>query len=399
MNDELEREDLEAWDVEPLGADFEDRVMTALGASAPTRPSAAPGYARARTPWIAALSFAAAAALAVAVALWPRAHGPAADAITILASEPAQLDYSPGSHHAEQRSGTVTYRVRPGTAFCVHTPAADITVHGTDFTVEMLNMNDQRRRKYLGAGALALGGAAVAVYVTAGQVEVHNEHGRATLAPGQMAVASEYAGPRSEPTPTSTPKQAKRGSSTRAMLSPGERTEIERRLADALDKRRTAAGSEPDVDTNDTPRAEEPMGSLDEGYIRDVVREDLLPIVEECYENALEQQPDLAGTVTLHFSIAGDESVGGIVDDVSFGEGTSFIDDGETPPPVGTPRETMSSGAKARPKLPIADNPEFAECLSESTASLLFDPPQGGGRVEVSYPFIFTQDDDAPAKP
>lgn len=37
----------------------------------------------------------------------------------------------------------------------------------------------------------------------------------------------------------------------------------------------------------------------------------------------------------------------------------------------------------------LAENPEFAECLSESTASLLLDPPDGSGRVQVTYPFVF----------
>ena len=171
MNDELERDDLDTWGVEPLGADFEDRVMAALDAPSP---SEQPSRTRAAI-WVTALSLAAAAALAVG--LWPRAEGDDTDAISIRASASAQLDYTPGSGRAEQSRGTVTYRVQSGTPFVVRTPAADITVHGTEFTVEMLTMQDERRRKYLGAGALAMGGAAVAVYVAAGQVGVHNEHG------------------------------------------------------------------------------------------------------------------------------------------------------------------------------------------------------------------------------
>lgn len=390
MNDELERDDLDAWDVEPLGADFEDRVMAALDAPRPTQQ---PSRNRAVI-WATALSLAAAAALAVG--LWPGAGPDATDAISIRASASAQLDYTPGSARAEQSRGTVTYRVQSGTPFVVRTPAADITVHGTEFTVEILTMQDERRRKYLGAGALAMGGAAVAVYVSAGQVEVHNEHGRTEVAAGEVAVASEHAGPRSKPAPIVA--AAKPVGTPRKTISPREREEVKRRLADALAKRSAPVREGLEDDREEEPDAEEAMGSLDKDYIRDVVREDLVPIAKECYESALEGRPDLAGSVMLEFSIAGDESVGGIVDEVSFAEGALFEDAGKTPPPPeGTHVDTVPAGAKRRPELSLAENPEFAECLSESTASLLFDPPTGGGRVQVTYPFVFKPAGDAPA--
>ncbi len=397
MNDELKRDDLDTWTVEPLGAGFEDRVMAAMDLDAPTARKQAPRY---QSPfWVAALSLAVATVLVVA--LWPRADRDAADAVVIRAGASAQIDYIPGSSRAEQTRGTVTYRVRSGTPFVVHTAAADITVHGTEFTVEMLTMQDERRRKYLGAGALAMGGAAVAIYVAAGQVEVHNEHGRTELAPGDMAVASEHVGPRSEPAPVmaATPP----ASAKRRIISAQEREEVQRRLTDALAKRQAPLGHGRDVDAGfaeEGAQQEEPRGSLDKDYIRDVVNEDLLPIAKECYQNALEKRPDLAGSVILRFSIAGDESVGGIVDEVSFADGELFEDTSEsTPPAPGTHRDTLPPGAKARPRLPLADNPEFAECLEESTASLLFDPPEGGGRVEVTYPFVFENSEkEAPAE-
>ena len=388
MNDELERDDLDAWQVESLGANFEDRVLEALEAlDAQDAPISSESRGlRRRTVWAAALSLAAAAALVVA--LWPRADVSPDDAISILAGASARVDYTPGSHQAEQTRGTVTYRVPSGTPFVVHTPAADVTVRGTEFTVEMLTMQDERRRRYLGLGALAMGGAAVAVYVVAGQVEVHNEHGRTELVPGEMAVASEHAGPRSELAPIVA--RAKPTRTKKKTISPREREEVRRRLADALAKRRAPAASTSDVDAAQEPQAEGPTGTLDKTYIRDVVREDLVPIAKECYENALERTPDLAGSVMLQFSIAGDESVGGIVDEVSFSDAVLFEDSGKTsPPPVGTHVDTAPADARERPRLQLSQNPEFAECFSESTASLLFDPPRGGGRVEVTYPFVF----------
>ena len=46
------------------------------------------------------------------------------------------------------------------------------------------------------------------------------------------------------------------------------------------------------------------------------------------------------------------------------------------------------------PNPEFAASPEFLECIEASTASLLLDPPEGGGRVRVNYPFVFRLDDE-----
>ncbi len=363
MNDELERDDLDAWDVEPLGAGFEDRVMDAVHAVEAPPSSEAPTHGRAVV-WAAALSLAAAAALVIA--LWPRDDAPLDDAISIQAGVSARVNYTAGSHQAEQTRGTVTYRVRSGTPFVVHTPAADVTVRGTEFTVEMLTMQDERRRKHLGAAALAMGGAAVAVYVASGEVAVHNEHGRAAVGPGEIAVASEHAEPRSKVapvvaearpagTPSLKPKRAKQ-------ISAAQREDVRRRIHDALASEK--AGEVPSRDEDAVADDEPPPGTLDKEYIQSVIQEDLLPIATECYQSALDDDPELGGRMMLEFSIVGDASVGGLVDEVSIDEEASTF-----------------------------KHPSLGECMTESTASLLFDPPEQGGRMVVRYPFVFTAND------
>ncbi len=389
MNDELERDDLAAWEVPSLSANFEDRVLDALDAQEAVEAVDAPAPSEARplgpaVVWGAVLAFAAAAALVVA--LWPRADAHRDDAISIRAGTSAQVDYTPGSHQAEQTGGTVTYRVRSGTPFVVHTPAADVTVRGTEFTVEMLTMQDERRRKYLGVGALAMGGAAVAVYVASGDVAVHNEHGRAAVGAGQTAVASEHVAPRTEPAPVVAAVAKKPKPKPTRKLTAVERKAVQQQISDAIAKRHhSTAASQPHADEEEQEEDDE-FGSLDKKYIQSVVSEDLLPLVTECYESAIEKAGGrLNGSVIVKFSIAGDESVGGIVDDVELDNSEVKFDlsDGK--------------GLRGPGSFPLSDNPDFAECLSESTASLLFDPPQGGGRVEVSYPFIFATEDDGPA--
>ena len=356
MNDELDREDLDQWDVDALGPGFEDRVLAAWDAEHP------PEAPHRSTLWVPALAFAAAAALVVA--LWPRARVEV-PAVAIRAGASARLEYTPGADRAEQTAGTVTYEIPSGTAFVVHTPAADVTVHGTVFTVEMLEMNDPTRQKYLGAGALALTGAAVAVYVTAGSVEVGNDHGAVQLGPGQTAVASESLAPRTEPAPKLAkaepvarplPKRAKR-------ITPVQHDDARRRIRAALSEGESGglAPHDEDAASSDAPSP----GHLDKEYIREVVTEDLVPIAKECYESALEDDPELGGRLVLQFSIVGDASVGGIVDEVSIDEEGSTL-----------------------------KHPSLGECMTESTATLLFDPPENGGRVVVNYPFIFEPSDE-----
>lgn len=105
-----------------------------------------------------------------------------------------------------------------------------------------------------------------------------------------------------------------------------------------------------------------PTEKLDATYIQARVREDLLPIAQECYETARETQPKLAGKLVMKFSIVGDPSVGGIVDEAA---------------------EDPSSDIK---------DPDLLECMRESMLSLSFPPPEDGGKVDVTYPFVFSSD-------
>lgn len=358
MSDELDRADLDAWDVDPLPPEFEDRVLAAWEEPAERR-----------RVWPVVLAVV--AAVLLAVVLWPRAAS--MNPVAVRPEPAAQVDYVPGSGLATQTAGTVTYEVQPGTPFEVHTPAADIAVHGTAFTVEMMTMNDERRRKFLGATALAMGGAAVAVYVASGEVEVRNEHGTARVTSGETAIASRHAAPRRGGEPSAVMADAaqpgspaRRGTKT---LSPQERADVQRRLAQALSA--PSAAERPDdapEQPSDEPEqvAQYELPALDRDYIQSVVTEDLVPIAKECYESALADDPELGGKMVVRFSIVGDPSVGGIVEDAVLDESSTLR------------------------------HPALSECMTESTASLLFDPPEDGGSITVSYPFVFSNDPGEP---
>lgn len=109
-----------------------------------------------------------------------------------------------------------------------------------------------------------------------------------------------------------------------------------------------------------------PTGTLNKDYIRDRIQQDLVPIAKECYASALEDEPKLAGKLVMTFGIAGDEEVGGVVDEAAV-DPTSEI-----------------------------KHPELGECMRESMMSLSFPAPEDGGRVAVTYPFVFSADGPPP---
>lgn len=112
--------------------------------------------------------------------------------------------------------------------------------------------------------------------------------------------------------------------------------------------------------------APEATGTLDRGYIRERIKEDLLPIAVECYDSALQDDDQVAGRLTMQFTIVGAEDVGGVVDEVVLTEDTEIT------------------------------HAELVECMTESMMSVTFDPPEGGGTVTVTYPFIFEAEDPKP---
>lgn len=100
-------------------------------------------------------------------------------------------------------------------------------------------------------------------------------------------------------------------------------------------------------------------------YVRDVVRDDYIPLAKQCYEATLAKNAKLSGRIEMSFTVVGDEKVGGVVDSAEFDDETSTIIDAS-----------------------------FRTCLRESMLSVTFDAPPGG-RLSVKYPIDFSPDDEA----
>jgi len=86
-----------------------------------------------------------------------------------------------GDARIEQPTGNVFYRVEPGGAFVVATPAGDVTVHGTCFRVDLET------------------GASLAVTVYEGTVTVSNRRGHVDAYAGDTAAATPDTTPRLAP--------------------------------------------------------------------------------------------------------------------------------------------------------------------------------------------------------
>lgn len=93
---------------------------------------------------------------------------------------------------------------------------------------------------------------------------------------------------------------------------------------------------------------------LDKAYIRGQLLE-VMPLVKECYENALQSNPRLEGRLIVHFSIVAEPRIGGLVDS----------------------SEVEREG-------PLGQEPALVECVQESIYALKLKAPQGGGQVR--YP-------------
>lgn len=147
-------------------------------------------------------------------------------------------------------------------------------------------------------------------------------------------------------------------------------TAIDRRLRDEVQNRIMPASAQRDVERDPHTGLVVPTGSsgsahnLSREYLQQRIREDFYPMALACYEGALARMPDLRGQIVVDFMIVGDAKVGGIVDQAEI-NGRTDIDD-----------------------------KELTTCIRESMLSMVFAPPDANGWVTVTYPFVFSPDDD-----
>lgn len=155
----------------------------------------------------------------------------------------------------------------------------------------------------------------------------------------------------------------------KTLLDPEARRETRDALKEKLGARfpRAKPTSEPEAPAPPLPEPAFEGPRIKKEYIQERVREDFFPLARGCYDDLLKRHPKIQGKVALHFTIVGDEGVGGIVEEASVGDESTLRDD------------------------------EFDTCMTESMLSMSFPPPKGGGVVTVIYPIAFSPDEDEEA--
>jgi hypothetical protein len=179
------------------------------------------------------------------------------------------------------------------------------------------------------------------------------EHAGAT--PAAAVPGAPTAATRGEPGPGSAAAPKPR---VRRLADPSGRDELLRQIRDVHAKRTPRPATTSSSGTT-TPPPALPPPTLEKEYIRASVRE-LIPLLVECYEQGLERDPKLAGSIIVDFTIEGEPGVGGVV-------GESAID------------ATAST----------LTDPAVRECVQETMFGIEIEPPAGGGVVKVRYPFEF----------
>ncbi|MDF2693197.1 MAG: hypothetical protein K0S65_1580 [Labilithrix sp.] len=195
--------ELEAWEPQRPPQDFSERVMARVLAE--PSPEPASGKPR-RWGWKLA-GGGAAVALAAAVLLRvtaPPAQGEAIarDRVEVAIGARATAVLEPGANvrwngdDVVQARGDVFYRVDRGARFTVHTPAGDVDVKGTCFTVKVRSVGGDSReevdmvKRDVKAGAVGAALSALAfVAVYEGKVAVSHASDRVELRAGESALA------------------------------------------------------------------------------------------------------------------------------------------------------------------------------------------------------------------
>jgi hypothetical protein len=151
----------------------------------------------------------------------------------------------------------------------------------------------------------------------------------------------------------------------RPTRSKAERDALRVRIVEALARRDGAAERKPAAeDEGPAERTKTRAGAAAEeapasgglvdrsgnhGYLMKVMNEDLMPLVDECYELARATNPELAGKLVLDVAILGGEDIGGVVESVAPAANNELTD------------------------------PTLGECVRESLLSATLPAPPHGG--------------------
>lgn len=398
--------DLSPWAAPTPPRGLTSRVMDAVRASADTTADVMLDETGARTPrhphdrprWrgVAIGLTAGAAAAAILWAAWPRprTNGPASG--HVVAGAPSKItlgggtvallaagadvtwERTPSGLAVTQSAGNVTYQHPGPSSLVITTPLAEVHTAGASLNVEVPMSSSKSKVVIAGAAGAGIA-AAVVVAVYEGRAEVREPatSPRVVEAGGQVALAAP--GPsRSTYTPVA-----------KATKDRAQRDALAAAIAQARAARTSAAtggasgGPMPAgtaLTTGPGPAAKVDLtpGELSKEEIRDGVRE-VIPLLSECYQLMLDKHPRMGGRVVAKLVVDAEPDVGTIV---------TMQDDSEV--------QMKGTTDGADPRELQNDFADFRQCLTATLETVAL-PPLGdkdGGRVEITYPFVFAPSEE-----
>jgi TonB family protein len=207
-------------------------------------------------------------------------------------------------------------------------------------------------KRRLVLATLAIAGALLALLLLRPPAEAPDAAGATTARTVPTPVPSVGGGPPAGPsTPASSPPQRGENPPPTTAASDGVTAPADPDPADA------AAAAEGGSAEGEA-RAESVWPASEQG-IHGAMKE-ALPGIRRCYEQALEQDPSIAGTIVVHFVVGTTDTASGLGQVLS-----ARIDE-------------------ASVEQTIMD-----DCLLDAMEALQFDPP-ADGEMEVRYPFTFS---------
>jgi hypothetical protein len=306
----------------------------------------------------------------------------AAEARVVSIGERAVAEMSSGAHirwsgdEVQQDRGEVTYRVVSGASFRVQTPHGSVAVLGTVFRVVVADRNEEgeepMKKRWAIAGTSATLGALLFVSVDQGSVRLWRGEHELILGAGQSGsigsdgiphVGSEAPGAAAlVPPGPPAPGQHEPSTLPRAGGRPAtpEAQRLRARVLDSLRARQQEHGAE---NANSKPAAAghapgtmvDRTGEIGAENMR-VINHEFIPLVADCYDQALERNPRLRGMLAVNVELAGAEEVGGIIESVE----------------------------PAQDRNQVADE-ELIECVRQSAFSIQLPAPTKSGRKSGQF--------------
>lgn len=364
MDHELER----LWPAAEPPEGFAERVVERLLADRPAQVPPQPARRRPSRWSLVIGAFAVLASLAVLVALWSlraRDHGEffAAEAREVAIGARATALLSAGAHlkwsgaRVQQDRGVVEYRVQPGGPFVVETPFGSVQVVGTVFEVRVGAAREEElmttKKWAVGATGATLG-ALLFVLVHEGKVQLSQGDRQLLLSRAEAGmIGSDGVPSRVEPGPpasgSSGATPAARSRTTRE-LSPAQRQLRERVLGSLREHETRAVAPTPRAGTTDSRDGTMADKTGVMGEEIKIINHELLPMVGQCFDEALQRKPGLHGMLALGVKLAGVEGVGSVFESV----------------------EPMAQNE-------VADD-EMIDCVRQSAFSIDLPPPRADRR-------------------